>query len=244
MRRWHGRLLHGAPARLCTGAAEYERVTFCVNIWIHHTPGRLRRFGHGAPPTAGASPPPPPQPPQQQQQPDSEPESESESVRRYRLRLSEARRESAVARRQLRAGSAGGSAGEGHRGGTVGAGHRGGGGGGGGAGAAGGAGVEARRAARGGGCVEEPALEFVLEQTATPHVLRMPHPPRLAAHLASSQQPVDVHFTAGCHIRPAAAVEAAAAAAAPTPPHDEPPNAAHSAQPAASMLRPKRRKLD
>ena len=219
-----GRLLHGAPACLCEGAAEYERVTFCVNVWIHHAPGRLRRFGQGAPPTTGASPPPP-----------LGLEPEPEPLRQHRLRLSEARRECAVARRQLWAGRAGGSAGVVHSGS-----------GGAGAGVAGGADVEGRRAARGGGGEDEPALEFVLEQTATPHVLRLPHPPRLAAHLASSQRPVDVHFTAGCHIRPAAEVAAAAAAApapAPAPTHDEAPlNAARPAS-AASMVRPKRRKL-
>ena len=218
-----GRLLHGAPACLCEGAAEYERVTFCVNVWIHHAPGRLRRFGHGAPPTTGASPPPP-----------LGLEPEPEPLRQHRLRLSEARRECAVARRQLWAGRAGGSAGVVHSGS-----------GGAGAGVAGGADVEGRRAARGGGGEDEPALEFVLEQTATPHVLRLPHPPRLAAHLASSQRPVDVHFTAGCHIRPAAEVAAAAAAPAPAPAptHDEAPlNAARPAS-AASMVRPKRRKL-
>jgi len=216
-----GRLLHGAPACLCAGT-EYERVTFCVNVWIHHAPGRLRRFGHGAPPTTGASPPPP-----------LEPEPEPEPLRQHRLRLAEARRECAVARRQLWAGRAGGSVGVVHRGS----------GGGGGAGAAGGADVEGRRAARGGGGEDEPVLEFVLEQTATPHVLRLPHPPCLATHLASSQQPVDVHFTSGgCHIRPAAA--AAAAAAAPAPTHDEAPLNAPRPAPAASVVRPKRRKLE
>ena len=211
-----GRLLHGAPACLCAGT-EYERVTFCVNVWIHHAPGRLRRFGHGAPPTTGASPPP----------------LEPEPLRQHRLRLAEARRECAVARRQLWAGRAGGSVGVVHRGS----------GGGGGAGAAGGADVEGRRAARGGGGEDEPVLEFVLEQTATPHVLRLPHPPCLATHLASSQQPVDVHFTSGgCHIRPAAA--AAAAAAAPAPTHDEAPLNAPRPAPAASVVRPKRRKLE
>lgn len=41
-----GRLLHGAPARLCASASPYERITFLVNIWIGHVcyPQTRRRF--------------------------------------------------------------------------------------------------------------------------------------------------------------------------------------------------------
>lgn len=64
-------------------------------------------------------------------------------------------------------------------------------------------------------------LEFLLEQTATPHLLRLPHPPRLAAHLAASQQPLDVQYT-GCQIRPVsrAAEDTLAAAAAGAAPQE------------------------
>ena len=49
-----GRWLHGAPASLLAqpaGAVPYERITFCVNVWIGHQPGRCQRFqGDGIPP--------------------------------------------------------------------------------------------------------------------------------------------------------------------------------------------------
>ena len=185
-------------------------------------PGRLRRFGHRASPDPGGRAPPPTPggslhaPPATSAPPESEPE--PELLRQHRLRLSEARRECAVARRQLWAGRTGCSAGAVHGpGGSAGA-----------AGGGGGAGVA--------GGEDEPALKFVLEQTATPHVLRLPHPPRLAAHLASSQRPVDLHLTSGCHIRPMAVV----AEAAPAP--EVPLNTAPPA-PAASLVRRKRRKV-
>ena len=46
------RWLHGAPAELAS-AAEYERVTFCVNVWVHHRPRGVcvrfaRRHGLGS----------------------------------------------------------------------------------------------------------------------------------------------------------------------------------------------------
>ena len=43
-----GRLLHGAPARLCD-ALQYERVTFCVNVWIHRAPGQRSNAQPAAP---------------------------------------------------------------------------------------------------------------------------------------------------------------------------------------------------
>ena len=43
-----GRWLHGAPAACLPPAAaadgDYERITFCVNIWINHKPGNCVRF--------------------------------------------------------------------------------------------------------------------------------------------------------------------------------------------------------
>eukprot|EP00966_Prymnesium_polylepis_P243650 5634447-Prymnesium_polylepis.1 len=48
--RFDGRLLHGAPASILPGPANgaaaepYERVTFCVNIWVGHKPSRCRVF--------------------------------------------------------------------------------------------------------------------------------------------------------------------------------------------------------
>ena len=48
-----GRWLHGAPASMRPTTADgletsYERVTFCVNVWINHKPRQLRRFEAGA----------------------------------------------------------------------------------------------------------------------------------------------------------------------------------------------------
>jgi hypothetical protein len=47
-----GRWLHGAPASMRPTTADgletsYERVTFCVNVWINHKPRQLRRFEAG-----------------------------------------------------------------------------------------------------------------------------------------------------------------------------------------------------
>lgn len=49
--RFDGRWLHGAPAMMRAGPAAgsdasdaYERITFCVNVWIGHRPRQLRRF--------------------------------------------------------------------------------------------------------------------------------------------------------------------------------------------------------
>lgn len=45
-----GRWLHGAPAALAvrrprtTASTTYERVTFCVNVWVKHRPGACPRF--------------------------------------------------------------------------------------------------------------------------------------------------------------------------------------------------------
>lgn len=39
-----GRWLHGAPAGYLPASAPYVRITFCVNIWINHRPGRCPRF--------------------------------------------------------------------------------------------------------------------------------------------------------------------------------------------------------
>jgi len=51
--RFDGRWLHGAPASyMPPAAAPYERVTFCVNIWIGHKPGRCVRFPADAAPTS------------------------------------------------------------------------------------------------------------------------------------------------------------------------------------------------
>ena len=52
--RFDGRWLHGAPASYPPAAATaataspYERLTFCVNIWVGHKPGGIPRFSHGA----------------------------------------------------------------------------------------------------------------------------------------------------------------------------------------------------
>ena len=50
-----GRWLHGAPAgyhvRQSTADADYCRITFCVNIWVGHKPGRCARFPVSSPPT-------------------------------------------------------------------------------------------------------------------------------------------------------------------------------------------------
>lgn len=56
--RFDGRHLHGAPTCFCSeelaaaeaaaaggaAAAPYERITFCVNVWVNHKPGGCRRF--------------------------------------------------------------------------------------------------------------------------------------------------------------------------------------------------------
>ena len=43
--RFDGRWLHGAPEMLCvTDAESYQRITFLVNIWVGHKPGRCLRF--------------------------------------------------------------------------------------------------------------------------------------------------------------------------------------------------------
>ena len=50
-----GRWLHGAPAgyhvRQSTADSDYCRITFCVNIWVGHKPGRCARFPVSSPPT-------------------------------------------------------------------------------------------------------------------------------------------------------------------------------------------------
>ena len=48
--RFDGRALHGAPAVYCPhadGSVPYERVSFCVNIWVGHRPAKCPRFTSG-----------------------------------------------------------------------------------------------------------------------------------------------------------------------------------------------------
>jgi hypothetical protein len=51
--RFDGRWLHGAPAALRpvlnSGSDHYERMTFCVNIWVNHRPGRAKRYDSDGP---------------------------------------------------------------------------------------------------------------------------------------------------------------------------------------------------
>lgn len=50
-----GRWLHGAPASVLpgTGQPPYERITFCVNVWVGHRPAACPRFAEAG---SGSSP--------------------------------------------------------------------------------------------------------------------------------------------------------------------------------------------